>query len=883
MKRTIEEFVGDAIARWVGRGRHCVLTVVVSLAVTAAIAVYTVGHLGINGDANSLFSEDLPYRVLENRYAEQFPAVTENIVVVIDSDSPEMARDGAAALASRMRDAADLFDHVYLPQGAFFEDHALLYMDAEELEDFADRMARVQPYLAALALDGTLRGLSKLLARGVTALPDGSVDNRELGPMLERFSGATRALLVGERFHVSWAEVVAGRKLDVNDRRRYIFARPLLDLGEFVAAARPLEAVRTYARELGLDAEHGATVRITGDVALSYEEMQLVKGEAASAGVISFVLVGIVLLVALRSLWLLMATLITLIVGLLWTAGFAAFAIGHLNVISVAFAVLFIGLSVDFSIHLCMRYQELLGRGLLHSRALRETGRDVGASIALCAVTTAIGFYAFVPTDFSGVAQLGLIAGTGMFISLLASLTLLPALMSLGRRFIVPARLPDRSVRFGSLLAFPVRHPLGVVMGALVLAAGALLLLPGVYFDADPLRVRDPGAESVQTYEELLTAGGTSPLNISVIAPDLASAQTLALRLSQLDEIDEAITLRDFVPTDQVEKLAIIEDVALFLAPATRLDEREPAPTRGDEVSALTELRDELDALVRDGGDAELLARARQAGADIEALLSALSDDGRANELVSELEASMLDSLPGQLAMLERLVKVGPVTLDSLPDGLKRRMISADGSARVQISPSEDLSDNQALARFVAATRQVTPDAIGSAVNVYEAIREAVRALRQALGAAVGIIALLLFLIWRTLGDTALVMTPLGLAALLTAAAGVLVNIPLNFADIIVLPLLLGIGVDSGIHLVERSRRSGGGATHLLESSTAHAVLFSSLTTIASFGSLALAGHRGMATMGQLLTIGVGLAVVANLVLLPGLIELRSRRRLRAV
>jgi len=207
------------------------------------------------------------------------------------------------------------------------------------------------------------------------------------------------------------------------------------------------------------------------------------------------------------------------------------------------------------------------------------------------------------------------------------------------------------------------------------------------------------------------------------------------------------------------------------------------------------------------------------------------------------------------------------------------RMVSAEGHVRVRVLPSEQLSSPEALERFVTSVREVAPEATGNAVSIYEASRAAVRSFQQALGAAVVVIVVLLLLIWRTIGAASLVLAPLALAGVLTGAVAVVFGIPINFADIIVLPLLLGIGVDSGIHLVERSRLSHTAASRLLETSTARAVLFSALTTIASFGTLGFAGHRGIASMGQLLAVGVALAVLANLLVLPALIQLDRMRK----
>ncbi|MEE8311629.1 MAG: MMPL family transporter [Candidatus Binatia bacterium] len=879
--------MGRLLARWVAWiARHALPVLLVVIVSTVGIGVYTANNLGVNADLDDMFAPDVPFRAREAEYERAFPLVGRDVVIVVDAGTPEQARDAARALATRMRAEPALFKSVFEPEGPFFEDHAFLYMDTDELEEFADRLARVQPYLAGLAEDGTLRGLADLLARGAAAVREGDVAPGELAPMLARVDMGIEAVLAGEPYRLSWAEIVAGGELGAGSRRRLVIMQPVLDFTDLLAGADSIEAVRGYARELGFDREGSAVrVRMTGDIALSIEEMTLVQEQAGTAGVVSMILVGILLLVSLRSVRLALATLFTLALGLIWTAGFAALAVGHLNLLSVAFAVLFIGLSVDFALHLCMRYQELLADRWPAAEALAETARDVGTSITLCAMTTAIGFFAFVPTDFSGVAELGLISGAGMFISLFLNLTVLPALISLhrsrrGRRGL--AALAVASPRL--IPAFSIRHPRRVASVALVLGAVGVVLLPRLSFDADPIRVRDPRAESVRAFEDLIAASEHQPWEIAVIADDLERGERLARKLRDLEVVEEAFTVRDFVPEDQAEKLAIIEDVALFLAPPPDPSGLVPPPTLGEEAQALRRLQHELIALSRTTRDRDVVTASRALAASLDRFLEragaagGTATNGVDVAMLDALEISLLDSLPNQLDSLQRAINVGPITLDELPATLVGRMVSAEGRVRVRVLPREELSNPETLERFVTSVREVAPEATGSAVSIYEASRAAVRSFQQALGAAVAVIVVLLLLIWRTIGAALLVLAPLALAGVLTGAVAVVVGIPINFADIIVLPLLLGIGVDSGIHLVERARLSQAAAGRLLETSTAHAVLFSALTTIASFGTLGFAGHRGMASMGQLLAVGVALAVLANLLVLPALIQLDRMR-----
>jgi len=877
---SIEQAIGRWLSQWVDAVRKNAVWVTLGMSLTTlAIIYFVVGHLGIHGDTESLFSKDLPFKRIERRYQEAFPMLYENMFVVVDGPTPERAGEAAAALAARMEAEPRYFHRAYLPGGGeFFESHAFLYLETQELEDLADKLAIAQPYLAELSRDGTLRGLASMMARGGRAVREGDVSGDQLHALFDRFLEAISARIESRPYHLSWAEVLAEGDLDIDARRRFLLVQPVLEFDELQPAKQSILAVRRIANELGFTPDSGVTVRITGDVALSFEEMEVLRTQAGAAGIASLVLVALILVLGLRSIRMVLSMLATLIVGLIWTAGFAAVAIGHLNMISVCFAVLFIGLGVDFGIHLCIRYRELLAGGLEHPAALQETARDVGSSIFLCAITTAIGFFAFVPTDFVGVAELGLISGTGMFISLFCTLTLLPALLSLrplpvGRGYAVGTSWSNTS-----LVNLPLRHPRAIRITALVMGIGAILLLPKARFDNNPLNVRDPSSESVRTFNELLEKGASSPWSLNAIAPSLESAQLLAERLAALDVVERVVTVSDYVPTDQDNKLGIIEDVAMFVAPLPGPDGIDPLPSLAEQLGALDDLSRELGRLQDFGEHSELVASASRLRPALDLYLRRLEVSPDPTREIEVLQSSMLGSLPEQLRILDAALSAGHVTLEKLPDAILERMITADGRVRIQIFPRDDLNDHAALAAFVDGVKIIAPEVAGSASEILESGRAVVRALTQAMLSAFVAITLFLLILWRRVDDTALVLIPLLLASALTVAAAVLADIPFNFADVIVLPLLLGIGVDSGIHLVHRVRVAADSEMNLLATSTARAVTYSALTTIASFGSLGLATHLGLATLGQLLTIGVGFTLVCNLIVLPALIRRRPRR-----
>jgi hypothetical protein len=526
-------------------------------------------------------------------------------------------------------------------------------------------------------------------------------------------------------------------------------------------------------------------------------------------------------------------------------------------------------------VHFCLRWQDLCSRGLDSAAALRETARDVGLSLLLCAVTVAIGFLAFAPTDYVGVAELGVISAGGIIISVIVSLTLLPALITLFKPALPKPRVrrPD-SAWMARLVSFPVRRARAVRIGALCLAVACLPFLLRVRFDYNPLRLRVQTADSVTAFNDLLSTDGMSPWSVTVLAKDRREADAAAERLAKLDAVDHTVTLSDYIPSDQEQKLAILEDVQLFMAPPPPAEHAPTPATPADEVAALqrflsttADMPATLDAKTR-----EALDRLRAAVSGLLERLSGQSESQREASL-GRLEHSVVGTLPEQVRRIDTALSAEPVTAKDLPPELVRDTVAPDGRVRVDAYPKRDLGhDDKELQRFADSAVAALPEATGIAITTVESARVVVKAFREALLGAALAIALLLFVLWRRWLDTLIALAPLALAGAVLAALGVILDLPFNFANVLVLPALLGIGIDSGIHLVHRWRHAANDADALLETSTARGVVQSTLTTIASFGTLAISPHPGMASLGLLLTLGLSLILVANLVLIPALV-----------
>ncbi len=852
-----------ALLWWIGAVVARPWTVVLAALLLAGICLaYTLATLRIDTDTTDMISADVPFRQHDRAFARAFPAFSHPIVAVIEGPVPERVQIAATALADALRADGEHFSAVDYAAGLpFFAEHGLLYLGEDELAGLTDRLADAQPLLAALAEDPTLRGLDAFAALAIEQQPADGALPAELDRLFGDMAAVADAQIRGAPAELSWRKLLDGDHPAIV--RQIVLAQPRLDYASLAPAGAAIDALRAAAGGLQIDPAHGLRLRLTGAAVLEDEELASVASGALTAVAITTVAVALLLFWGLRSWRLIAATLVTLAVGLVVTAGFTALAIGRLNLISVAFAVLFVGLGVDFGIHVVLRYQEQIQQAARQIVAIKDAAQGVAGALTLTAVCAALGFLSFVPTAYLGLAELGIISAFGMLVAWVASLTLLPALLRL-----MPLEAAPATERPSLLLPIE-RHSRSILAVAGIAGVASLFALPYLAFDFDPLNLKDPTAELVVTFQLLKTDPDTSPHVIEILEPNLEQADRTAKKLASLAPVASARTITSLVPQDQDAKLELIDSLAWLIGPLLQPGEN-AALDAGQRVQALDDLERILDqALAGDGAE-------RNPGAA--ALADALRRLPATPGATADLETRLMGLLPVLLEDLRQALEADRIRLEDLPEDVRAQWLTPDGQARILVRPAWQIENNAELRAFAQAILAEVPHATGAPIVVVEGGRAVVQAFERASALALVLITLLLALVLRNLRDVVLVLAPILLAALLTAASAVLLGLSLNFANVIVLPLLLGLGVSGAIHVVMRERQQGG----MVGSSTPRAVVFSGLTTIASFGSLALSDHLGLASMGQLLSIAIVWSLVCSLVVLPSMLAVSAGQRVRA-
>ena len=822
-------------------------------------------RLAVTTDVDGLFSASLPWKQREATMKHMFPQFNDLLVAVIDADAPEQADATAAGLETALLADHGHFRTVRRPDSsAFFDRNGLLFLDPAALETLLNQTIDAQPFLGQLAGDPTARGLFAALGLVAIGVERGQADLGPFTAALNGFDATLQSVIAGHPKPLSWQRLLSGASADLGGPYRFVLVQPALDYSALAPGGAATDALRAVISQQEFVRSGQARVRITGSVALADEEFSTVAQGAVRGLIGSFVLVVLWLTFAVRSWRLIVPIVLTLVLGLLFTTGFAAVTSSPLNLISVAFAILFVGIAVDFAIQFSVRYREVatgIDDSALASRgALGVAARRSGVQILVAASATAAGFLAFVPTDFVGVAELGKIAGVGMIIAFCCSLTVLPAAIELLRLrhghlggeagFHWAAPLDRAAIR--------ARYP---ILGTFALIAiFGIAAAPHITFDSDPLHTKNPDTEAMRTLSDLAANPITNPYTIDILTPDGGSAEATAKRVQALPLVAGVVDLDSFVPADQPAKLALIADAASLLAP-TLAPRAAPAPVTAPDLRLAA------------GAASAQLAKAvplLPPGHPLAAIAKSLAALGNGSDAdLMAANAALTRFLPQQLSRLRLALQAQPVDEASIPPEIARDWVLPDGRRRVQVSARPEAAGAEGLHRFVDQVRGAVPDAGGSAVAIVETAHTIVTAFSRAAIAALVAIVLILGLALRRVVDVLMVLAPLVSSALLTVVVTVLLPMPLNFANIIALPLLLGVGVSFNIYFVMNWRA---GLSAPLVSPTARAVVFSALTTGTAFGSLALSAHPGTSSMGKLLLLSLGCTLLASLVLVPALL-----------
>ncbi|WKA30839.1 hopanoid transporter HpnN [Bradyrhizobium roseum] len=838
--------------------RFATLVVIVSLLLAVGASFYTAQHFAINTDINTLISPDLDWRKRDNQFERAFDR-EKLILAVVEAPTPELASAASKALAAKLAGDANFESVQPLGSGDFFEKNGLLFLPVEEVGKVAGQLEAAAPLIEIMAGDPSIRGLTGALETGLAGVKRGQVKLDNAERPFNLISQTVEDVLNKGTATFSWRELVSETPLTDADRRTFIEFKPKLDYQALEPGKDATDAIRKAATDLDFAGKYNARVRLTGPVPIANEEYATVQDGAILNGVVTVIIVLAILWMALHSGKIIFAVFVNLFIGLALTTAVGLMMVGSLNLLSIAFAVLFVGLGVDFGIQFSVRYRSERFKNDNLALALESAASRSAVPLSLAAMATAAGFLCFLPTDYKGISELGKIAGAGMLIAFLTSITALPAMLKL-------LNPPGENEPVGYAFLAPVddfleRHRVIIVVGTLLLVVAGLPLLYFMKFDFNPINLRNPNAESIATFLDLRKDPNTGANAINVMTTSEEEAKKIEAKLEKLPEVLRVMSIDSFVPEDQPAKLQLIAKAAKVVGPALNPDSVDAAPTDEENVAALKSSVDGLRRAAGDGKGPGAVASRRLADAlDKLAGSNQATRDKAQNIFVAPLKITF--------DQLKNTMQAGPVTLNSLPPELLNSWKSKDGLIRVEALPKGDPNDNDNLRRFADAVLVAEPNAIGGPVSILKSGDTIVKAFIHAGIWALLVISLLLWLALRRVTDVLMTMVPLLVAGAVTLELCVLIGLPLNFANIVAMPLLLGVGVAFKIYYVTAWRE---GRKNLLQSSLTRAIFFSALTTATAFGSLWLSSHPGTASMGKLLALSFVITLAAVLLFQPAL------------
>lgn len=887
-----------------GRAPWAFVGIGVALAVVAG--VYAARHLDFKTSRNDLIGRDSEYWRLYSKYAEEFGA-EEDYLIVVESDRPDRNRAAVDALARQLVAPAnnpapadspraqsftspDVFHRVnytalepwflyYLPPADLaqiagslqdFNQLVSLLQQQPRLATFFDAMNQMLDQMATAPAEQRQRMESFLPT--ITAIvkqlgePDGGAEKwRLLSPWANAFFSEE---MVGEaEQQMKWQ----GYHVFRNGQMYVVLVHPRLGQGrnapDHHAATIPklrriIGEVRPQFPEVNLS--------LTGEPVLDNDEMEVSQRDATKSSILTLVLIAVVIVFGFRDWLRMLLSICCLILVIAMTMGYTTLVIGHLNIITITFAVMILGLGEDLGVQFISRYEEELSHGRNRFEAVRGALTSTGPSIITAGVTNAAAFFAMALSGFKGVTELGIIAGGGMLLATAGMTLLLPALLLLVRRRNERSHLPVQ-VKVTGVERALLRYPWLTVGVCGVVTVASLVAAWRAEFDYNVLRLQSKNLPSVEAELRLLNADAESTIFASVVCDDIAQARSLQHSLTGLSSVAVVHSIAELIPEDQESKVPLIREIRQRVGP---VEFNVPAfqPADADAVvNALGSLRLHAGQLAATSPAAKALAEAAK---HTRTQLQAAAPE----KLVPQLgayERRFYDDLRDQLRLLRDQAD-RPMTVADVPVELRQVLVGKTGKFLVRVFPKENIWERPELEKFIREVQSVAPQVTGTPSGLYEFIMILRRGYVKAALWAFLVIAIMVFVDLRGARATVLTLVPLIVGTAWMMGAMTLFHIQFNPANILTLPLMVGIGVAYGIYVIQRYREDG--EPTFYGKSTGRALLLSALTAVIAFGSLMTGDHRGISSLGLVMVIGIIGCLVAALVLLPALLEIARRR-----
>jgi len=850
---------------------------------------YTVDKLQFDASRNNLVGAKKKYHQNFRLYKEEFQG-QDDLVVVVESDDMGKNRQFVERLGARLEAETNLFmDVFYKGDLKMMGSKALLFVPEGDLRELRKQLRDYAPFVQKFSQATNLATLFQLINRQIySAKREDNAENQSLLkalPALERIvREATDSLKRPGTPPSPGLTALFGGGQEAEKELYITFADGRIYLVTAHARredlnAKAVERLRELVHQTQAEVP-GVNTGVTGEPVLEIDEMRQSERDTALATVVSFALVFVIIIFGYGRISRRIKADACLIVGMSYSMAFTTLAVGHLNILTITFAPILIGIAIDFGVHLIARYEEELQKGTAPEAAMRAAMVLTGRGIFTGAFTTAGAFLAMGFTDFKGIQEMGIISGGGLLICLVPMMTMLPVLLMRGKQNRLDHELPAGVDRRARIEKMWLERPAVVMTVTAGLCLLALARFPRVHFDYNLLNMQSAGLPAVIFEKKLINSASNSVLFGAVVANSPEQAQALESRLTNLPTVASVRSMSQFLVGDQTRQLEMIREIKKDVADI-RFALVDTRPVKVPELSLiLYGFQGYLGQIIQEvekKGDTNLVQQLASLRLAIDPLRTAMiADPELAAVKLAAFQLALLNDMQETFNAIRTQDASGPLRAQDLPAALHNRFVGVTGKYLLQVYPKDDVWQREPQEKFVAELRKVDPNVTGTPVQLLEYTTLLKDSYVEAAWYSLAVIALLVFIHFRSLMSVVLALLPVAIGAIWMVGFMGWTGIPFNPANIMTLPLVIGIGVTNSIHILNRFAEEQ--SPSILAKSTGKAVLVSALTTIAGFGSLILAKHQGIQSLGYVMAVGTATCMLAALTFLPALIHLMLRR-----
>jgi uncharacterized protein len=878
--------------------RHSLTVIALSLILAVLSVWVTAEKLTFKTGRGDLVAKGLPYVEQYENYRGQFEDL-EGMVVVVEGKTPADMAGFAEALAEKLKAQSHLFSQVvYKIDTRYFRSRFLLYLDQKELQSLAQKLMDHEGFLEAVNNEPGLHTLLSHINAEISSGMVGSLmsdffgaddeeetDAGDLSLLIRLLEEMTRHLNGDTHYRSPWKALFAGGSdslqekgymVSENEDLLFLLIVPNDDETSFTGYKDAVDLARKVIAETRQDFP-GVTVGLTGEDVISSDEMLTTQADVETASKIALIGVALLFSIAFRGVVKPLLAVFCLLLALCWTMGFTTLTVGHLNILSVVFTTILIGLGIDFGIHILERYKEERQSGNEILPALQKTVQGTGRGNFSGAITTAMAFGAMVLTDFIGIVELGWIAGWGILFCMVAMLLVLPALITLEEKWRKPQYAPEKtaSTEQRGWVDKLFDHYYLIIGLCTVLVLIASLSLKDLRFDYNLLNLQAKGTEAVQYEMKILTSAGRSAWSAAMLADSLEALHKKELQLKALPTVAKLESIARVIPEHQAEKLEMIkEDLAPILS-ELEVEPEDVAFSWQNLNKTLKRIQFKLQGRAEEGDELDPVQIAGKRLREFQQQNKKVEPE-LAEKRLRDFSELLFTDYRNLMEELKANAEPQPVRLEEIPQSLRKRYISQKGNYVINIFPSIDIWNQDERQKYLNDLRSVDPQVTGTAVHMFESTRLMTEGYVNGGLYAMTAIIIYIFFLFRNPLTVFFVLLPVLAGSIWTVGVMELIGLKLNMANLVILPLILGVGVVNGIHITHRYREEEDKYSSVLGKSTGQAVLLSSLTTMIGFGSLMVADHSGVYSLGMVLTLGVFNCLIASITFLPALLKLSA-------